>query len=151
VEPRPGGAVAAEADLPLQFQRRNAALAGGDEIDGQEPAREVGLGLLEDGPGEDRMLLATGPTLLDQPLVMAVRPIMAAAPAAKAFRPTRLDETGPTLRVGPKPLQKARQVAGQVVEERLGHGVLQQCSAFVRYVVSRPPSSGAPTHPERSG
>ena len=82
---------------------------------------------------------------------MTVRPVMAAAPAEKAFRPTRFDEIGPALRVGPEPLQEARQVAGQVGKQRFGHGVLRQCSTLLRYAVTQPASSDRPSFLDRFG
>ena len=72
VQPGPGGLVAAEAHLPLELHGRDPALARGDQIDREKPARQAGLGLLEDGAGEDRVLLAAGRALLDQPLLVAV-------------------------------------------------------------------------------
>src|SRR3954447_760944 len=70
VQPSPGGPVAAEPHLPLQLHGGDAALAGGDEIDGEKPACRAGLGLLEDGAGQERVLLAAGHALVDQtPLV----------------------------------------------------------------------------------
>src|SRR3954462_12031157 len=68
VQPSPGGPVAAEPHLPLQLHGGDAALAGGDEVDGEEPACQAGLGLLEDRPGQERVLLAAGHALVDQTL-----------------------------------------------------------------------------------
>jgi hypothetical protein len=61
VQPAPGRLVAAEARLPPQLDRRDAALARGDEVDRQKPLGQATLGLLEDGPGQGRARLAAGP------------------------------------------------------------------------------------------
>src|SRR5436305_2392938 len=65
VQPGPGGPVAAQAQLPPQLGGGDPALAGRHQVDGQEPAAEAGLGLLEDGAGEQGVLLAAGHALVD--------------------------------------------------------------------------------------
>src|SRR5205085_10004827 len=66
VQPAPGGLVAAQAQLPLQLGGGDPALARGHQVDGEEPARQGGLGLLEDGAGEQGVLLAAGRALVDE-------------------------------------------------------------------------------------
>jgi hypothetical protein len=80
--------------------------------DRQEPARQPGLGLLEDGAGEQRMLLAAGRALVDQPPPMVVGRPMATAGAAKAFGPALGKQMGPALGIGPEPRQKRATVFG---------------------------------------
>ena len=133
LQPGPGRAVAAKAQLPLQLQRRDPALAGGHQVDREKPARQAGLGLLEDGAFEDRMLLAAGAAFLDQPPVMAPRRVMTATGAAKAVRPAGPDQVGPALRVSAETRQKARHVPRQVLQQLVGHGALQKCFSFVLY------------------
>ena len=122
VQPAPGGLVAAEAHLALELHRRDAALARGHQVDRQEPLREAGLGLLEDGAGENRVLLAAGRALLDQALLVAPGLVMPAARAAKTRGPTRPHQIGPALRVRAEALQKARQIARQIPQQLVGHG-----------------------------
>ena len=86
VQPRPSRAVAAKAHLPLQLHGRDPALARRDQIDREKPARQAGLGLLEDGAGEDRVLLAASPALLNQPLLVTVGLVVAAGRAAESPR-----------------------------------------------------------------
>src|SRR3954469_24407439 len=57
--------VAAQAQLPLELGGGDPALAGRHQVGRQKPARQPGLGLLEDGAGEQRVLLATGDALVD--------------------------------------------------------------------------------------
>src|SRR3954454_23461294 len=65
VQPGPGGPAAAQAQLPLELGGGDPALAGRHQVDRQEPAAEAGLGLLEDGAGQERVLLAAGHALVD--------------------------------------------------------------------------------------
>src|SRR3954454_24636733 len=103
VQPAPGGLVAAEAHLPLQLGGGDAALARGHQVDGQEPARQAGLGLLEEGPGEQGVLLAAGRALVGEARPRRVGVIMTAAVAAEAIRPARPAQVFPTSLVGPAP------------------------------------------------
>ena len=115
VQPGPGGLVAAEAHLALELHRRDPALARGDQEDRQKTPGVPGLGLLEDGPGEERVLLAAGGTLVDQPRLVRPRPLMAAGGAAKAVGPARPEQIVPALVVGPKAFEKARQIARPIL------------------------------------
>src|SRR5829696_9204789 len=99
VQPGPGGAVAGKAHLPLELHGGDAALAGGDEVDRQKPAAEPGLGLLEDGAGQKRVLLAAGHAFVDQPLLVTPGVVMAAAGATEAARPACLEKIVPALLV----------------------------------------------------
>src|SRR3954454_21538833 len=83
VQPAPGGLVAAETELPLQLGGGDPALARGHQVDGEEPARQGGLGLLEEGAGEHGVLLAAGHALVDEPGPQRVGVIMTAAVAAE--------------------------------------------------------------------
>lgn len=113
MQPAPGGLVAAEAHLPLQLHRRNPALARGDQEDRQEPAGEAGLGLFEHAPGEQRVLLAAGRALVDQPRLVRPRPLMAAARTPETDRSARLKQIRPTLLIGAEPRNEARQILRQ--------------------------------------
>src|SRR4051812_12835289 len=95
--------LAAEPELPLQLGGGDPALARGDEVDGQEPARQAGLGLLEDGAGEQGVLLAAGHALVDGARPQRVGVAMAAAVAAETVRPACLEQVLPALLVGPEP------------------------------------------------
>src|SRR3954468_18615499 len=110
VQPSPGGPVAADPHLPLRLHGGDAALARGDEIDGEEPACQAGLGLLEDRPGQERVLLAAGHALVDQTLLVTIGVGMATACATEAVRPARLEKIVPTLLVCAEPRLEARQV-----------------------------------------
>jgi hypothetical protein len=68
------------------------------------------------------MLLAAGGALVDQPRLVRPGPIMAAAGAAKSVRPARPKQVVPALLVGPEPLEKARQIARQILRQ---HRALQ--------------------------
>jgi len=125
VQPAPGSAVAAETHLPLQLHRRDAAFAGGDQVDGQEPFGEPGLGLLEHGTGEDRVLPAASAALLDQALLVAPGLAMPAAAAAKPLRPERPDQVGPALGVRAKAPDEGRQRPWQVPQQLVRHRALQ--------------------------
>ena len=124
VQPRPSRPIAAEAHLPLELHGRDPALARGHQIDGEKPARQAGLGLLEDRAGEDRVLLAASRALLDQPLLVAVSLIVAAAAAVKARGPTRAHQIGPTRLIRAEALEKGRQIPRQVLEQSVSHRAL---------------------------
>ena len=89
------------------------------QVDGEEPARQAGLGLLEDGAGQDRVLLAAGRALLDQAFLVAVSLTMPAARAAEPRGPTRPHQIRPALGVRAEALQERRQIARQVVLQQL--------------------------------
>jgi hypothetical protein len=117
VQPAPGGLVAAEAHLALEFHRRDAALAGGHEPDRQKPARQAGLGLLEDGPRHVGVLPAAGGALQRQARPQPMAPAMPARRAAKALGPARPDQVIAALLVRPEPFEEARQVTRQIVRQ----------------------------------
>ena len=94
VQPAPGGLIAAEAHLALQLHGGDPAFARGHQPDGEKPARQPGLGLLEDRAGQERMLPAAGRALFDQPPPMVVGHAVAAAGAAKARRPALGEQMG---------------------------------------------------------
>ena len=128
-----GGLVTAH--LPLQGAGRDAALAGGDQEDRQEPAGKAGFGLLEDRAGQDRVLLAAGPAFLDQPPVMAIGVVVPAA--GEATRPAGAHQIGATLLVGAETLKEGRQIPRQVVQQPIGHLFLTARSLFVPSIASR--------------
>src|SRR4051794_40252960 len=78
VQPGPGGLVAAQAQLPLELGGGDPALAGRHQVDRQEPLGQAGLGLLEDGAGQERVLLAAGRALVDDLGLERVGVVMAA-------------------------------------------------------------------------
>jgi len=89
---RQGGLIAAEAHLALQLHCRDPTLARGHQKDRQEPLRQSGppvrlrrpedkLGLLEDGPGQERVLLAAGRPFVDQARLVRPCPVVPAAGA----------------------------------------------------------------------
>ena len=115
VQPGPGGLVAAEAHLPLEFHGRDPALARGHQVDGEKPLGQAGLGLLEDRAREQRVLLATGRALLDQPRLVRPGPVVAAAGAAEAVRPARPAQVGPALLSVPNRARKLGRSPGKSV------------------------------------
>jgi hypothetical protein len=115
VQPGPGGLVAAEAHLPLQLGGGDPALAGGHQVDGEEPAGEAGLGLLEEGAGEQGVLLAAGRALVDAARPQRVGVTMAAALATEAVRPARPERVFPTLLVGPEPGVELQEILREIV------------------------------------
>ncbi len=67
------------------------------------------------------MLLAAGGTFLDQPQLMAVRPLVTAAGATEAFRPARPEQVVATLRIAAEARQKAPQVVRQARQQIVVH------------------------------
>ena len=80
------------------------------------------------------MLLAAGGAFLDQPQLVAVGALVAAAGAAKAFWPARPDQIVATLRVAAEAGQKARQIGGQPRQQIVVHpasgALFLICSAY---------------------
>ena len=72
------------------------------------------------------MLLAAGGAFLDQPQLVAVGALVAAAGAAKAFWPARPDQIVATLRVAAEAGQKARQIGGQPRQQIVVHPGLRR-------------------------
>ena len=126
MQPGPGGAVAGKAHLPLELHGGDAALAGSDEVDGEKPAAEPGLGLLEDGPGQERVLLAAGHAFIDDLGLQRVGIVMATGDAAKAFRPACRKEVIPALLIGAEPGQERRQIFRQIVGDH--HCLATHCA-----------------------
>ncbi len=123
---------AAVSAMPVKTDRidaRNIAFAIQGGISpvarARRTTRQAGLGLLEDGAGEDRVLLAASPALLNQPLLVTVGLVVAAGRAAKARGPTRLYQIGPTVLIGAETLEKGWQIPRQVVEQSVSHGALR--------------------------
>jgi hypothetical protein len=109
------GPAAAEAQLPLQLGGGDPALAGRHQVDGQEPAAEAGLGLLEDGAGQERVLLAAGHALVDDLGLERVGVVVPAGSAPESVRPARLEQVLATLIVGAEPGQERWHVFRQIV------------------------------------
>src|SRR5436305_8945293 len=117
VQPGPGGPVAAEAQLPLQLGGGDPALARGHQVDGEEPARQAGLGLLEDRAGEQGVLLATGDALVDDLGLQRVRVAMAAPGTPKSTWPAGLEQVLPALLIGAELGQERWHVFRQIVRK----------------------------------
>jgi hypothetical protein len=143
VQPGPRGLVAAEAHLALELHGRDAALARGHQVDRQEPPGEAALGLLEDGAGQDRVLLAARAAFLDQALPVAVGLVMPAALTAKARGPARPHQVRPAPRVAAEALQEGRQVARQILQQLVGHGGLQPMFFLCSLSTIPPPESSS--------
>jgi hypothetical protein len=108
VQPGPGGLVAGEAHLPLQLGGGDPALARGHQVDRQKPARQPGRGLLEDGPGQERVLLAAGRALVDDLGPERVGIVVPASHATKPLRPACLGQVVTTLFVSTEPIDERR-------------------------------------------
>ena len=88
------------------------------------------------------MLLAAGGTFLDQPQLMAVRPLVTAAGATEAFRPARPEQVVATLRIAAEARQKARQVVRQARQQIVVHpGLRRRVLALFILPASPCPSS----------
>jgi hypothetical protein len=87
VEHHPRRFVAAQAQLPLQQQRRDPSLVGRHEVRGPEPPRERHLGVVQDRPGRQGDLVPTGGTLSRASRHDRVRPSVTTAPTPKPVRP----------------------------------------------------------------
>jgi hypothetical protein len=117
VQPGPGGAVTAQAQLPPQFGGGDPALAGRRQVGGEEPLGEAGLGLLEDRAGEQGVLLAAGHALVDDLGPECVGIVVATSYASKSIRPARLEQVLPALLVAAEPGQERWHVFRQIVGE----------------------------------
>src|SRR3954453_16222602 len=117
VQAGPGGPVAAEAQLPPQLGGGDPALAGRHQVDGQEPAAEAGLGLLEDGAGEQGVLLAAGHALVDDLGLERVGVVVPAGNAPGSVRPAGREQVLPALLVGAEPGQERWHVFRQIVRK----------------------------------
>jgi len=93
------------------------ALAGGDEIDGKKPAAEPGLGLLEDGAGQERVLLAAGHAFVDDLGLQRVSIVMATGDAAETIRPACREEVLAALLIGAESGQERWHVFRQVIRD----------------------------------
>jgi hypothetical protein len=71
------------------------------------------------------VLLAAGDAFVDQPLLVAPSTVMAAAGAAKALRPARLEQIIPALLVRAEPGLEAGQGGRQIVRH---HAMRSACS-----------------------
>jgi hypothetical protein len=110
VQPSPGRLVAAEAHLPLQLGGGDPTLARGHQVDGEKPLGEAGLGLLEDGAGEQGMLLAAGHAFVDDLGPERVGVGVVAAGAAETVRPACVEQIVTALRIGAESTDEARQI-----------------------------------------
>jgi hypothetical protein len=117
VQPGPGGPVAAEAQLPLQLGGGDPALARGHQVDGEEPLGETGLGLLEEGAGEQGVLLAAGHALVDDLGPERVGIVVATSYASKSVRPAGLEQVLPALLIGAELGQERWHVFRQIVRK----------------------------------
>ena len=61
------GSVVTDPQLAGQLQRREATLALGQQVDGQEPSGQRQVGGMEEGAGGKRGLMMTAMTLVDAP------------------------------------------------------------------------------------
>ena len=88
------------------------------------------------------MLLAAGGAFLDQPQLVAVGALVAAAGAAEAFWPARPEQIVPTLRVAAEAGQKARQIVRQPRQQIVVHpGLRRNVLDLFILSASRRPSS----------
>ena len=97
---QPGRFVGAEAELALQLQRRDAVGMGGHQIGGPEPQGQRQLGVVHDGAGGHRGLLAaTG--AFPGPGLGLQRPgfARAASGADKTLRPARREQISDASRL----------------------------------------------------
>jgi len=89
---------------------------------------------------------AAAAALLDQPALVAPGRGMAASLAAKAAEPAGPHHIRSALGIAAEALEEARQVPGQILQQRLDHGGLKSCSFCVRCATAISPST-AGTHP----
>ncbi|EWS52458.1 hypothetical protein X551_04758 [Methylibium sp. T29] len=89
---QPGGLVA-NAQVAHQLERGDVVLGLGQQVHGQEPARQPQLGGLEDRPADDAALVAARGALKVQPALAPKRAVLAATACrtGKARRPPRGD------------------------------------------------------------
>ena len=87
LEPRPGGLVRAEAQLPLKLLRAQPLLARHHEVQGEEPDAQPLAGAVEGGARRDRVLVPATVALVDRPRHQGARAPRAAAVADESLRP----------------------------------------------------------------
>ena len=107
---QPGRAVT-DAEEPLQLQAGQPGLGATDEIDGQKPDPQGQVAVVEQGPGGQGGLFATGGTLKHQ-APLDPEPAVAGFPAsgtAEAFRPAGRLQGRFALGLGAKVFEKIRQ------------------------------------------
>jgi len=102
------GRVVADAELPGQLQRREAILALGQQVDGQEPGGQRQVGGMEDGAGGERGLMMTAMTLVDAPRESAGGGVTTVG-ADEPSGPTMLVESRPALFLCAVLVEKRRQ------------------------------------------
>jgi hypothetical protein len=78
-----------EARIPLELQSRDGLLVAGHEENPEEPDLQGNPGLVKDGPGRERNLVAAGLALLHTPSLDRIAPAMTAARVHEAPRPAR--------------------------------------------------------------
>jgi hypothetical protein len=87
------------------------------------------------------VLPAAGDTFLDQPLLVAVGAVVAAAGAAEAQGPARPDQVRPALAVGAEAPDEARRIARQIPQQLLGDHALGLAFSLRSLSPHRPPES----------
>jgi len=87
VQHHPRGFIPAETELPLDPERRDAALIGRHQVGGPKPLRERGLGVVQHRPGRQRHLMPTLGTL-PAPLRDGIRTSVRAAWTHETIRPS---------------------------------------------------------------
>ena len=112
VEHHPRRLVAGDAELPLEPERRDAALVGDHQERRPEPDHERRPGPVEEGPCRDRHLVVAPGTDTVAALPAGPRNIVAAARASESVRPAALGEVVRTRLLGRE--------AALELDERLG-------------------------------
>ena len=114
---RPGGLVRTDLQRPLQTQRRDPVLLGGEQPAGVEPHRQRRARAIEDGPGRDRGPRVAGPAA---PSAVAHPPPgrVTAARTQEAVRPSQPPQVVQAVLVGAEPGQELRS-RSRVVRARL--------------------------------
>jgi hypothetical protein len=131
-----GGLVSAQAELALHLQSRETGRVGGHEIARREPQGQRQPRAVQDRAGRHRRLVPTGSALEQRPPRQRPGLPAAARRAAKALRPTRLDEITPAAFLTSKLLAKPAQCSRKI---RPRHARMERIAAhFRRFSTNEP-------------